>query len=97
MGFLCLKENAEWLLAKHYTGVQCETTDHVIPWNVMKMRCKKFDDETLEVLLTYLQQHGKAVVYVTPEGEKVGICGASEFIRVDNTYITGACHVMCTE
>lgn len=65
------KENAEWLLAKHYAGVQCETMDHVIPWNVMKMRCKKFDDETLEVLLAYLQQHGKAVVYVTPEGEKV--------------------------
>lgn len=63
----------------------------------MKMRCKKFDDETLEVLLAYLQQQGKAVVYVTPEGEKVGKCGASEFMRVDNTYITGYCHVMCTE
>ncbi|PFX21120.1 Charged multivesicular body protein 7 [Stylophora pistillata] len=64
------KENAERLLAKHYANVQCETTDYVIPWNVMKMRCKKFDDEALEVLIGYLQQQSKAVIYVTSEGEK---------------------------
>ena len=66
-----LKENAEGLLAKHYAGVECETTDHIIPWNVLKMRCKKFDDETLEVLLAYLQKESKAVLFVTSEGEKV--------------------------
>ena len=50
--------------------MQCETTDHIIPWNVMKMRYEKFGEEVLEVLLLYLQQHNKAVVY-----DRVGICG----------------------
>lgn len=36
----------------------------------MKMRYEKFGEEVLEVLLLYLQQHNKAVVY-----DRVGICG----------------------
>ena len=68
-----MKENADWVLAKHYTYVECETTDHIIPWNVLKTRCKRFDEETLEVLLATLQKQGKAVLFVTSEGEKVCI------------------------
>ncbi|KAJ7375711.1 Charged multivesicular body protein 7 [Desmophyllum pertusum] len=52
-------------------NVECETTDHIIPWNVLKTRCKRFDEETLEVLLATLQKQGKAVLFVTSEGEKV--------------------------
>lgn len=51
--------------------MQCETTDNIIPWNVLKTRCEKFDDETLKVLLASLQKQSKAVLFVTPEGEKV--------------------------
>lgn len=66
------------MLDKHYNCVECETTDHIIPWNVLKTRCCNFDEETIEVLMASLQKQGKAVLFLTPEGEKVciqwGIC-----------------------
>lgn len=65
------KENAAWVLDKHYSCVECDTTDHIIPWNVLKTRCKKFDDEALEIVMASLQRQGKAVLFITPEGEKV--------------------------
>lgn len=65
------KENAAWVLDKHYSCVECDTTDHIIPWNVLKTRCPKFDEETLEIVMAYLQRHSKAVLFIAPEGEKV--------------------------
>jgi len=65
------KENVAWVLDKHYSCVECDTTDHIIPWNVLKTRFKKFDEETLEIVMASLQRQGKAVLFVTAEGEKV--------------------------
>ena len=64
------KENAEWILKRHYERVECETTDHIIPWNVLKTR-EKFDEQTLAVLIASLQKQSKAVVFTTGEGEKI--------------------------
>ena len=72
-----MQENADWILDKHYKCVECETTDHIIPWNVLKTRCKKFDEETLEVLMVSLQKQGKAVLFITTEGEKVCLSSSS--------------------
>ena len=38
---------------------------------MLKTRCKKFDEETLEIVMASLQRQGKAVLFITPEGEKV--------------------------
>jgi len=38
---------------------------------VLKTRFKKFDEETLEIVMASLQRQGKAVLFVTAEGEKV--------------------------
>ena len=64
------KENAEWILRRHYERAECETTDHIIPWNVLKTR-EKFDEQTLAVLVASLQIQSKAVVFKTGEGDKI--------------------------
>lgn len=65
------KEKGDLILRRHYESVQCETTDYVIPWNVLKARFKEFDEETLKVLLASLQRQGKAALFTTTEDEKI--------------------------
>ena len=65
------REKGEWILRRHHECVECEITDHVIPWNVLKSRYKEFDEETLTVVLASLQRQGKAVLFFTIEGEKI--------------------------
>ena len=65
------KEKAQWILKQHHEHVECETTDHIIPWNVLKARCGNFDDQTLTILVAALQKQNKALVFITEEGEKV--------------------------
>ena len=38
---------------------------------MLKTRCKKFDEETLEMVMASLQRQSKAVLFITPDGEKV--------------------------
>ncbi|XP_015777484.1 PREDICTED: charged multivesicular body protein 7-like isoform X1 [Acropora digitifera] len=65
------KEKGDLILRRHYESVQCETTDYVIPWNVLKARFKEFDEETLSVLVASLQRQGKAALFTTTEDEKI--------------------------
>ena len=62
-------------MAVHYKSVHHETTDYIMPWNVMKARCNAaghtVDDGKLELVMCYLQKQHQAAVVITNEGEKV--------------------------
>ncbi|XP_032221927.2 charged multivesicular body protein 7 isoform X2 [Nematostella vectensis] len=70
-----LQEKADLLLKMHHKAVEHEATDHVVPWNVLKMRCSSagllFSDMHLEIVLCHLQRQRMVFVHSTKEGEKV--------------------------
>ena len=55
--------------------MEYEATDHIVPWNVLKARCKKgglkLTERDLDLVVCYLQRERKVSVHVTNEGEKV--------------------------
>ena len=70
-----VQRKSERLLTEHYRTVEFDSTDHVVPWNVLRNRWKKIDnrndDKSLEIVILYLKTQRKVTLLHSPEGEKV--------------------------
>ena len=71
------KEKSESLLQLHHHSVEHDSTDHVLPLEVVRSRCRSsgqfVDDNELELVLCCLQKEKMIVIGESEDGLKVNL------------------------